>query len=819
LKKRLNAAVKGAGFQCMTVSTSFIALFFVFYSFSVFAQPKITPTIQSASETGYPPFSLVGPGGEADGFSVELLRAALEAMHYKVHFNVGAWRQIKQDLATGKIQVLPLVGRTPEREAIYDFSITYLTMHGAIFTRKNDDRIHDVSDLKDKEVLVMEGDNAFEYVSRAKITSKIITVSNFKEAMTLLSEGKHDAVVVQELLGLQLIKELGVTNLKTVGPRLDGFVQNFCFAVTEGDKQLLSILNEGLSIVITDGTLQQLKQKWFGPLRPKESSKKTVIIVGAAVLGTGLLMFLVAWVWQRSLRRQVREKTLEIQSVNNMHQAFFNIAGDSIFVIDQETRRFLEVNESAVRRLGYSKEEFAGLSVEDINGEMDPAQVRTRMMSQLHTGSGAFETVHKAKSGQLIPVEIVTSTVEVNGRKALLSSARDITERKQSISELRQAKIEAETANIAKSTFLANMSHEIRTPLNAVLGYSQLLEEELVDPQNREFLDGIYKGGEVLLSLITDILEFSKIESGKVTLEPKELDLNEFLGALKSLFAADIKEKQISFDVTLLEAPYPIVLLDHNALRQVVTNLVANAIKFTDQGGVRLETGIRAIPGDDQTVSLKFEVIDTGMGIPEDQKEIIFEAFEQQKGQHPKYGGTGLGLSISRRLALALDGYIQVEDNQSQGSTFSLNLDHVPVSKVSLDDIKEGPSKASEFQFGAATVLIVDDVVSNRKLLSGLIAKHNLTPLEAENGQDALDLCKTNKPDLILLDYRMPGMDGLQVAELLKNSATFSDIPIIMLSATVTDQEVKRFKETCDSYLPKPLNLGLVMLEIKKYLG
>ncbi len=199
----------------------------VYHNVLIAEEPTLSPII-SASEPDYPPHATITADGQADGFSVELLRETLKAMGRDVTFKVVPWGQIKQELAKGKIEVLPLVGRTPEREAIYDFSLAYLTLHGTIIRRKGDDRINTVADLRDKEVIVMEGDNAYEYVTRDNVTSKVILTGSYKDALLLLAKGKHDAIIVQKLMGLQLLHDLEIDELESVGPPIIKFKQQFC---------------------------------------------------------------------------------------------------------------------------------------------------------------------------------------------------------------------------------------------------------------------------------------------------------------------------------------------------------------------------------------------------------------------------------------------------------------------------------------------------------------------------------------------------------------------------------------------------------------
>ena len=236
--------------------------------------------IQAASEHSYPPFCVVTDNNQADGFSVELLRAALQAMHKEVTFRVGPWAEIKQDLAEGRIQALPLVGRTLEREDLYDFTFPYLTLHGTILVRDSETSIQSLADLRGKQVAVMDGDNAEEFLQRMQLEARVVTTETFEVALRQLAAGQHDAVVIQKLLSLQLMKQLEITNLKSVGPPLQEFVQSFCFAVTKGAHTLLSTLNEGLSIVFADGTFNRLRVKWFAPIEAMEHQRSRIVIGG-----------------------------------------------------------------------------------------------------------------------------------------------------------------------------------------------------------------------------------------------------------------------------------------------------------------------------------------------------------------------------------------------------------------------------------------------------------------------------------------------------------------------------------------------------------
>lgn len=280
-------------------------------------------SLQSASELDYPPFAIVHPDGTAGGFSVDLLEAAADAAGLTVAFKVGPWNQIKEELARGEIDVLPLVSFSGERDKIYDFTAPYLKMNGTVFVRKGSSEIATISDLKGKEVLVMKGDTAHEYVVQNQLTDRIIVTPSFEEAFKMLAAGKHDAVVVQLIVGLEILKKLNlknivpveqrqVTSLKPVTMKLEGFEQKFCFAVVEGNQQLLSLLNEGLAVLYLDGTYNSLYQKWFSPILPEPEIPTSEIIKRfLQLMLPTLLLLTLAGLWY--MRRQVNLRTDYLQ--------------------------------------------------------------------------------------------------------------------------------------------------------------------------------------------------------------------------------------------------------------------------------------------------------------------------------------------------------------------------------------------------------------------------------------------------------------------------------------------------------------------------
>ncbi len=263
-----------------------LAVFFALLTIFVFGTSagagedtsKKKPPVSSGSEIDYPPFCIVDKDGRANGFSVELLRAALKAMEREVTFRTGPWEQVRNWLEHGKVQALPLVGRTPERESIFDFTFPYISLHGAIVVRTGTTDIRDLGDLRGRQVAVMKDDNAEEFLRRKDRGIKIHTTATFEEALSELSQGLHDAVVIQRLVALRLIQQTGLTTLRIVNKPIDGFRQDFCFAVKKGDRETLALLNEGLALVMADGTYRHLHAKWFAAL--ELPSHRRIVIGG-----------------------------------------------------------------------------------------------------------------------------------------------------------------------------------------------------------------------------------------------------------------------------------------------------------------------------------------------------------------------------------------------------------------------------------------------------------------------------------------------------------------------------------------------------------
>ncbi|MFZ5483527.1 MAG: PAS domain S-box protein [Pseudomonadota bacterium] len=457
------------------------------------------------------------------------------------------------------------------------------------------------------------------------------------------------------------------------------------------------------------------------------------------------------------------------------YQAILATTQDGFWICDVQGR-FLDVNEAYCAMIGYPRATLLEMCIRDIEAQEHPDETRAHIEKIQRDGRDRFETRHRHRAGHLIDVEVSVNLMPMLGGR-LVVFLRDITARKRDEQALIEAKRVAEAASRAKSEFLANMSHEIRTPMNAVLGLTQLVLESDLKPKQRDYLAKALISGRTLMAILNDILDYSKIEAGRLDIEHIEFSVEQVLGDVANLFSARIEEKGLELFLDITRDVPDRLLGDPLRLTQVLNNLVGNAVKFTERGEITLRVELAGVSGEQLT--LRFSVRDTGIGLARDKAEGLFQPFTQADGSITRrYGGTGLGLAICDKLVRLMGGDISVSSREGKGATFSFT--------IVVGRLPHRTGRDDGHALSGRRVLVVDDQDTARRILVDLLAAWGLHAEATGDGESALARVTAarlaDQPyDILLLDWRMPGMTGLEVARRLQAECGPATPPLILM--------------------------------------
>ncbi len=699
--------------------------------------------------------------------------------------------------------------------------------------------INDITDRKQAEVAIQERaalDYVISKISRKFIDQDVDTALHFALAEVGKITGSDRCYVIQsstELQYFELTHEWCLDGIEpSVKPGHQFSSHNFNWSL----KQLKN--SDVLQMNLTDLPPEAIAEQDMMQRRKAKSMVAVALINSGTLVGSiGCDAVKAVKQWKTSelkLLRRVSEiiaislerETAE-QALKESQQKLAGIldnAEDAIISVDED-QKILLFNHGAEKIFGYSPSEvigqplnlllpsnFQGIHNQYIQDFAD-AKCRSRRMAER-----SREVQGCRKNGALFPAEASISKLKVQESWIFTAILKDITLRKKAEIALEHAKDAAEAANQAKSEFLANMSHELRTPLNAILGFSQLMtrNQELTWEQ-RKNLDIINSSGEHLLGLINQILDLSKIEAGRISLDPISFDLYDLLNTLEKMFQLKASSQGLLLKFERDSTVPQYIKTDEGKLRQVLINLLGNAIKYTEQGGVTLTVTRET----QDPPTLWFEISDTGSGISAEEIHSIFEAFVQTESGKNLQQGTGLGLPISRQFVRIMGGDITANSVVGEGTTFQFNIE---VSLAKASDIlpQTKPQKVIGIEPDQPTyrILVVDDKWENRQLLIELLKPVGFQVQEAENGQIAVEIWHRWKPDLIWMDIRMPVMDGYEATRQIRATPDGDTTVIIALTASAFEQDRGEVLAAgCHDFVGKPFLERIIFEKMAQYLG
>ncbi|MBF0370775.1 MAG: PAS domain S-box protein [Magnetococcales bacterium] len=586
---------------------------------------------------------------------------------------------------------------------------------------------------------------------------------------------------------------------------------------------------------------------YFDITRERDTLEQMLFRSLAILFGVALVLFLLVILalhraGKVSLKKEEADRRIRTNEARL--RAILGTALDAVISID-EKGRIMEFNPAAEKLFGYSAEEVIG---QEMAAFLIPPEVREQhrqgLDNYLKSGQGRIlnsliEVQALRADGSRIETELAITVVPVaEGQFFFTAYLRDITERKRMLESLREALSSAQEASQAKSAFLAIMSHEIRTPMNAILGMAELLAESNLTPEQQRHVRIFNRAGESLLTLINDILDLSKIEAGQLEIESVAFDLPQLVRDIVDIFREVASLKGITIDHEIVDPLMHKVIGDETRLRQILFNLMGNAVKFTDEGQVVLKVQPTHRAGEKER--LRFSVIDSGIGIPKEKQSTIFAPFTQvDSSTSRRHGGTGLGLAICNNLVEMMGGHLQVKSQPSQGSTFhfTVRLPRVVtaeegvladadilnrVSPLSVSGIPQSQQPALDLEpIRPMSILLVDDSEDNRVLIQAFLKKEPHRIDMAENGQEALEKLQANTYDLTFMDMQMPVMDGYTATRNYRRwerEKGLKSIPIIALTAFAMKEDTDRILAAgCDLHLTKPIRKVQLLSVIRNY--
>jgi two-component system, sensor histidine kinase and response regulator len=784
------------------------------------------PVVRIGNDPGWMPIDFDDAQGKPTGVAADILHLLGQRLGLRFEAVPGqTWPEAYAAGLRHDVDLLPAIGRNPERDANFVFTQPYITFRSVVVVRDDVPFVPDITALMDRRFALVRDYNETEVVRTQYPQMNVLLVESPDEALKVVSAGQADATVGNIAVLHYKIRQMGLTNLKVAAPT-DEQERLVYMAVRKDWPELASILDKGLASITLDERAGIIN-RWFNVEFDRGLNPGAVVKWSVGTATAVLVLGLIFAAWMRRLRLEIayrRESEARTMAAERrLRQITDAIPGavcqmrsgpDGRMVMQFTSGRLNERHDIDVDRmlgdfnyvidrvLPEDRERFLGTVAEAVR-TLTPIMIeyRVRLPDGTVRWNMAEAIPHREPEGAVVAVAYVT----------------DVTERKQLEQNLAAAKEQAEAASKTKGEFLANMSHEIRTPLNAIIGLSYLATRGEAPPRMRDYLDKIKSSAQALLGIVNDILDVSKLEVGKLMLEHTAFDLDDVLTHVANVVGHKAGEKGIELLFsTPREVPRNLVG-DPLRLGQVLLNLTANAVKFTEKG--QIVVAVREARRDAQRVWLEFAITDSGIGMTPEQVGRLFEAFTQADSSITrKYGGTGLGLSISRNLVEKMGGAIEVDSQAGKGSRFRFT--------VPLDiGAAAAPAEPSVAPLIGLRVLVADDNAASREITTGYLESFEFEWQAVTTGQAALaalrEAAAAGRPfRLVLLDWRLPDFDGGELVRAIRTEKLEPVPALVLLSAHSREELTERIGDLqLDGMLPKPFNPSMLLEAMVQALG
>jgi PAS domain S-box-containing protein len=753
------------------------------------------------------PYHFRGADGKAAGLAVDMVREAARRRGIRLEWHTSGSPGIPS-LQSGETDLWVLMTIRPERRNVIHLTEPYLVTDTTILV-PDEGRPKSLAELRTARISILDFDTHRRNLKLVLPEATAVGTASTADAILAVNEGRADAAYLDQFTATgALLTGISRRPLQLLATGLPRGLMGLGSTFEAGP--VADAIREEIRTLAQDGTLSALGQSWgfFTSLSvdaisnfERERQQNQLLWVGV-----GGLLAVILLVGVLANRLRLSEARWELALRGSM---------DGIWDYEPLTGR-VYLSDRWKEMLGYAPEELANAEdtwVELLHPEdseraqqtvKDHLEGRSAMLSaeyRMRTKSGGYRWIHSR--GKALR--------NAEGKAVRMAGSHtDITERKATEEALRTAMAKAEAANRAKSEFLANMSHEIRTPMNAILGMAGLAQRADSSGEREECLEQMTKSAESLLELLTQILDLSRVEAGRLELESVPFSVEDCMGTLITTFSVVARQKRLDFRVKCDPDIPGLVLGDPLRVRQILYNLTGNALKFTESGSVTVTSRLRR--REEDHIVLEFSVQDTGIGIPAEKLELIFGAFHQADGSSTRqYGGSGLGLTICRNLAEAMGGRIEVESREGIGSRFSFTARFGTDTGSAAAGADNHPAEDAATEASGLRILVAEDNAVNQKLMERLLVKEGQSPVVAGDGQQALELAGREEFDLILMDLHMPVLDGLKATQRIRERERGRQrrVAIWAVTAAAAASDRKACEEAgMDGFLTKPVHLA-----------